>query len=120
MFSLLITVSTIFLISDALSLLFLPTFTNPLEASIIKTSLLSLFFFKTIIMVGIPVPKKMLAGKPMMASILSFSIKFLLIFPSSPPRNKTPCGRTMVVIRFGFRGYSIVRESGIFFWIPFL
>ena len=35
-------------------------------------------------------PKKILDGKPIMVSILFFSIKFLRIVPSSPPRNKTP------------------------------
>lgn len=44
----------------------------------------------TIIIVGIPVPKKILAGKPIIASIWFRSIKVSRIFSSSPPLNKTP------------------------------
>ena len=93
-----VTTSTILLMSQTRSLLFLPTLINPFEASTIKTSVFVRFFFKTIIIVGIPVPKKMLAGNPIIASIWFFSIKFLRISPSSPPRNNTPCGRTIVII----------------------
>ena len=103
MLSLLITVSTIFLISHALSLLFLPSFMKPLEASIINVSVLSLSFLKIIIIVGIPVPKKILAGSPIIVSILLCSIKFFLISPSSPPLNSTPCGRTIVIIPSDFK-----------------
>ena len=84
--------------SQALNLLFFPSLTNPLEASIINTSVLSRFCFNTMIIVGIPVPKKILDGNPMIASILFFSIKFLRISPSSPPRKSTPCGNTIVII----------------------
>ena len=69
MFSLLITVSTIFFISDARSLLFLPSFINPFDASTINTSVFSLFCFSTIIIVGMPVPKNIFGGSPIIASI---------------------------------------------------
>lgn len=58
--------------------------------NLFSTSVFSLFCFKTIIIVGIPVPKKMFAGSPIIVSILFFSMRFFLISPSSPPRNKTP------------------------------
>ena len=91
-------VSTISRMSLARNLLFLPTFSYFFDASIIKTSESALILFKTIIIVGIPVPKKILAGKPIIASIWFRSIKVSRIFSSSPPLNKTPCGNTIVII----------------------
>ena len=84
------TVSTIFLISEALSLLFFPDFSKPLDASMIRMSELGLFFFKTIMIVAILVPKNMFSGNPIIASIRFFSIRFSRIFASSPPRKSTP------------------------------
>ena len=84
-------VSAMRLMSDARSLLFLPSLIKPLDASMIRTSVFSRFWRSTIMMVGIPVPKKIFAGSPIMASIWLFSIRFFLISPSSPPRNSTPC-----------------------------
>ena len=60
---------------------------------------------KIMMMVGMPVPKKMLAGRPMMAWIWRFSTKFFLMAPSSPPRNSTPCGKTMHMMPSGRRWY---------------
>ena len=101
-----VTASIIFLISQARSILFLPTLAKPLEASMISTSVLSRFCLSTIIIVGMPVPKKMLAGKPIIASMWLYSIKFWRIFPSSPPRNNTPCGSTIAIIPSGFKWYK--------------
>ncbi|MNH18357.1 hypothetical protein D3C79_780560 [compost metagenome] len=63
-----ITTSVIFLMSQARSLLFLPSLAKPLEASTNNTSLLSRLCLSTRMTVGMPVPKKMLDGKPMMVS----------------------------------------------------
>ena len=46
---------------------------------------------------------KMLEGKPIIASILLFSMRFFLISPSSPPLKSTPCGSTIFMIPSGFR-----------------
>lgn len=62
-------VSTISLISLALNLLFFPTFSNFLDASIMRISESDLVLLSTIIIVGIPVPKNIFAGKPIIASI---------------------------------------------------
>ena len=80
--------------SEARSLFFLPSFLNLLDASIISTSLVERDLRNTITMVGIPVPKKMSDGKPMIASMLSFSISCWRMLPSEPspasPRKRTP------------------------------
>ena len=100
-----VTASTIRLMSLARSLLFLPSFTKCLEASTTKTSLDSRCLRSTMMMVGMPVPKKMLAGRPMMAWIWRYSTKFFRMVPSSPPRNSTPYGKTMHMMPSGRRWY---------------
>ena len=50
-----------------------------------------------------PLPKKMFGGSPITASILLFSINLLRMTPSSAPRKRTPCGRTIVMIPSGLR-----------------
>lgn len=73
-----------------------PSLTKPFEASIINTSSLSRCCLSTMMRVGIPVPKKILAGSPIMASMLFFSIKLRRILPSpslfssASPRKRTP------------------------------
>ena len=71
-----------------------------------STSLSVRFCRNTIMMVGIPVPKKIFAGKPMMAAILSFSMRLRRMLPSSPPRKSTPWGNTMHIMPEGFRWYK--------------
>ena len=73
-------VSAMRLMSEARSLLFLPSLVYPLEASMISTSSRSRFWRNTIMMVGMPVPKKMLAGRPMMASMWAVQGRWWLLW----------------------------------------
>src|SRR5690554_1530249 len=105
------TASAIRLMSLARSLLFLPSLMNPFEASIISTSVLERFCLSTKIIVGIPVPKKIPEGKPIIASIWLCSISCLRISPSAPPRKSTPCGNTIFIIPSGFKWYKSCRRN---------
>ena len=72
-----ITASTILRMSEAVSLFFFPTLMDSLDASTINTSVEGRCLFRTITSVAIGVPKKISAGKPIIASILLLSIRFL-------------------------------------------
>lgn len=50
--------------------------------------------------VAIEVPKKRLSGSWMIASMKLLSIKYFLIFCSTPPRYKTPGKQTMDAVPF--------------------
>ena len=93
------------------SFIFGVSLTSPGDASIITTSVFARFWRSTMMIVGIPVPKKMFAGRPIIASMWFCSMRFLRIVPSSPPRNSTPCGRTIVIMPSGFRWYRSCRRK---------
>ena len=85
------------LLQNVLCLVFL----EGLGASMKRTSLAARFFERIMTMTGMPVEKKRFDGRPMIVSMLLFSMRFLRISSSAPPRKRTPCGRTMATMPSG-------------------